>query len=460
MKLPDLDPDKAYILNNLLLPISKIEVGPIVSALTFPVGIDGDRVLVATHRDHVEVPRHAVSLKDIKALEIELIDLRPQQYEKTSLRPNSGFSLRPRQQDAWEAIQKKGLGLVEMACGSGKTILGLWVASQMQVPTLVVSPQKAHLDNWMIELNNWFKLDTEVGWIRGEKLEYDRELVFATVQTLAKRAVQGKLPPDFGRRFGLVIYDEAHHMAAQWFCESADVVSGQRMGLTATVNRINRDEGIFLSHLGDVVHTDLAQDLEPTFFVVETGVALLEEDIETVTDAGGNINVPLVRSWLAKHSKRNAVISSVLSQCISEGRCIYGLSHSVEHVEEFNLIFPHSGLITGKTKHENRLDILSSERLIFATMGVGAEAYNKPDLDTLLLMTPFSAHSHAAPMFHQTVGRIQRDVTGKLSPHVYLFMDTGVEISKAMTFSLINEAKSKGYKIEWTKKDTHHHRDW
>jgi superfamily II DNA or RNA helicase len=88
---------------------------------------------------------------------------------------------------------------------------------------------------------------------------------------------------------------------------------------------------------------------------------------------------------------------------------------------------------------------------VFATIGVGKEAYNRKDLDTLLLVTPFAARAHSAITFQQSVGRILREHPSKKPPAVFLFLDSNVDLCRGMIYSLVNEAKRNGYRVK---------RDW
>lgn len=450
--LPRLDPEYAYISKSLFLPKRHIEEGPVRSALLFGVDEEGDgRDLVRNHPDHLEVPRAFLSLEQMQELELQVIDLRPRAYPPVSIRPKTGFSFRPHQVPAWNAIKDSKDGVLVMSCGKGKTLMGWMRAAQTGGPILFVSWQKPHLAAALSELERFFTGTGKVGWIAGGKMEYDCPVVLCTIQTLAKRVETGTLPPDFASRFSAVIFDECHHLSAAWFGLGVDSTMGLRIGLTATKNRVDRLEGIFFSHIGPVLYEDLTQDLAPTFYVVDTHIAPTAEDEEEWKDVLGQRCFPKIRSWLGRNEARNEVIRQVLDEALIGGRKPYCLTHSVEQAELLHEDYPDSGLITGKvTSHKTRLSELQKTPAI-ATMGVGAESLNREDLDTLLLMTPFAARDYASPAFQQSVGRIQRLCPGKTSSEVFLFMDSAIEECKGMTLSLIREAQRQGFEVKgWT----------
>ena len=155
-----------------------------------------------------------------------------------------------------------------------------------------------------------------------------------------------------------------------------------------------------------------------------------------------------MRSWLVQDEDRNLLIVEEIQRCLKEGRTVYVLSHSVEHIETLAKSFPGSSVIHGGTKSKDRLPLLNNGKVVFATIQIGKEAYNRKELDTLFLVTPFAAHKHAAIAFEQSVGRIQRECPGKKDPEVYLFMDSAISICKGLIMSLITHSKRKGYKVE------------
>lgn len=451
MKVKHMKEGVAYLGRSLFLPKTHIQGSVLRGALRFGEDARGvPRVLVEEHADHYEVPRNGVKMSQVKALGIPLVDLTPT-FGAIDLAPKSTFSLRPNQREAWDALKKADSGILNLACGKGKTVLGWLKASHEKVPTLIVSPQRAHLENWLAELDQFFDHPGNIGWIQGKRFEYEADICLSTVQTLARRAQEGNLPEDFFERFGLVIYDECHCMAAEFFSRAADVGSGKRIGLSATPNRTDRLEGIFFSHLGDVFFSDTSQDLKPTVYVIDTGVFYSDKEHRKMLDRTGQINVGRLRSVLTSNKSRNSLIDLVLRDCLNQDRTIYVLSHVVDHVKSLHDEYPGSTLIHGGTKSEDRLEQLNGSDLVFATIGVGKEAYNRKDLDTLVLVTPFAARAHSAITFQQSVGRILRAHPSKKPPVVFLFLDNNVDLCRGMIHSLIRESKRNGYEVkrEW-----------
>lgn len=435
-----------------------LPVDTIRGLLTFEVN-GQDVCLVENKTLHLKIPRHAFTDKQLQDMQLVIL---PQAYKhQTGMAPfdfslKSEFSIRENQKEAADAMLNHYLnpkailspvgGVLNLACGKGKTFLGLYLASCLGKKTVIVSPQKAHLENWKLELEKFFDFDGTTGWIQGKKREWEADIIFATVQTLANMVDKGeKIPNDIG----LAIYDECHGMSALHFSKAADIFGGHRLGLSATPNRTDKNEGIFLSHLGPVFYSDITQDLQPTIKVIDTDLFVTEADEKTFIDKGKNLNLNLIRSWLVQNDDRNAIIIDEIKKCLANGRTAYVLSHSVEHVETLAAAFPGASVIHGGTKSEDRLPLLNKGNVVFATIQIGKEAYNRKDLDTLFLVTPFAAHKHSAIAFEQSVGRIQRACDNKKDPVVYLFRDSSIGMCKGLIASLINHSKRKGYEIKY-----------
>ena len=456
LKLPKLDPALAYLSTSLFIPRSAIVEGPIRRALTFEFDNE-ERELAVTHPYHLEVPRNYIVGERLQRLGVPVVDLRPHLYERTSLRPKDNFEFRPVQKPAWKALlpasRNREDGILRLDTGQGKTVMGLRYAAEVGGPLLVVSWQKAHLGQWGLEIDKLFHLDTPVGWIGDGKMEYDREVVFSTVQTLAKLVDNGGLPQDFSTRFALAIYDEVHHQAARWFCKASDITTGQRLGLTATLKRRDRCEGIVLAHIGKVLYNDPSEHtLVPTVHLHDTDIELDDDDPD-VLDVTGEFNVSRLRSKLASIPVRNRRIVACVQRRLRQGHKVYLVSHIKDHVYLLVRMLGakqlQPGIITGdEKKAEERLWQLRNHDVVVATMNVGKESYNRPELSAVVLATPFSIDPYAPTEWTQVTGRALRPLAGKLDPVVDVFLDRGVTRSRGMTMSIVNWCSANNWPIE------------
>jgi superfamily II DNA or RNA helicase len=138
--------------------------------------------------------------------------------------------LRDYQNQALEAwIANGNWGIIVLPTGSGKTLVGIKAISLLNTPTLVVAPTLDLVDQWRSRLKKEFK--TEVGVLGGG----ERDIKALTVSTYDSAYIHAD---KLGNCFGLIIFDEVHHLAATGYRNIAEMfASPYRMGLTATFER-------------------------------------------------------------------------------------------------------------------------------------------------------------------------------------------------------------------------------
>jgi superfamily II DNA or RNA helicase len=133
--------------------------------------------------------------------------------------------------DAWILNSKRGV--IVLPTGSGKTVIGINAISLLNTPTIVVVPTLDLLDQWRSKLKEEFKVD--VGMLGGG----EQEIKAITVSTYDSAYIHAAR---LGNKFGLIIFDEVHHLPAEGYKHIAEMFAAPfRMGLTATYER---DDGL------------------------------------------------------------------------------------------------------------------------------------------------------------------------------------------------------------------------
>ena len=223
---------------------------------------------------------------------------------------------------------------------------------------------------------------------------------------------------------GFVVHN-CHHMSAPKFVLSADMFFGRRYSLTATAHRTDGLEAIYQSHLGRVIYTDLSQAITPDTYFHILNWELPVADIPLTLDKLGMTNTSKIRTYLGTLRWRNDIIYTMARKDLAEGRRLMVLSHSEEHArlmtEEFG---DTAACVTGKTKREDRLNILQTRNPVFATFQLVREWLDIPELNALYVTTVFSNSND----LQQAWGRTQREVE-KQNPIVRVFEDTAIKSS-------------------------------
>lgn len=126
-------------------------------------------------------------------------------------------------------------GVINLKTGMGKTILGLYLASKLNTPTLVLVHKDDLVRAWTIAYEECFGSKEGLGLIKASKKKSGEFVTIATVQTLNRMNKEDL--EKLSNNFGVVIQDECHHAPASSF-EIVNAFNARfRIGLTATAER-------------------------------------------------------------------------------------------------------------------------------------------------------------------------------------------------------------------------------
>ncbi len=128
---------------------------------------------------------------------------------------------------AWR--DAKGRGVIVMPTGTGKTEVALAAMAQARVTTLIVAPVRDLMHQWHQRILR--RLGYDAG-IVGDSLFNIKPVTVTTYDSAYLHM------GEMGDRFGLVIFDEAHHLPGGCYRDGATMCAAPwRMGLTATPQR-------------------------------------------------------------------------------------------------------------------------------------------------------------------------------------------------------------------------------
>ncbi len=175
---------------------------------------------------------------------------------------------RPFQREALEAWRAaKGRGVVVLPTGAGKSHVALLAIDDRRRDALVIAPTLDLVRQWYDLLRVSFPVP--VGVIGGG----DYQVAPLTVTTYDSAYLHME---HLGSRFGLVVFDECHHLPGDAYALAARLcLAPYRLGLSATPER------------ADGRHADLAELVGPEVYRRDiremTGAWLAEYDVERVT---------------------------------------------------------------------------------------------------------------------------------------------------------------------------------
>lgn len=301
--------------------------------------------------------------------------------------------------------KRNGGGLLEMDTGLGKTVLALYILSQLGVKTMVVVHKEFLMNQWLERIQQ-FLPDARVGFLQGKKeICDDVDITIAMLQTLSMKTHDLSMFSSFG----LTIYDEVHHMGAEVFSRAlSKVVTRYTLGLSATMERKDGLSKVFKYFLGPIVHTEKRKQENNNVHVHKVTYSVGDEEFnETKYDYRGNPAYSSMITKLCSYGPRSDFIVNVIE------------THMRENIKQQIIVLAHNkslltylhdairdrtslsvGYYVGGMKDKDRK---ASEdcQVIIATYSMAAEGLDIKSLTTLLMATPKTD-------IVQAVGRILR----------------------------------------------------
>ncbi len=171
-------------------------------------------------------------------------------------------------------------GVVVLPTGTGKSFLAAMAIEKANRPTLVVVPTIVLMNQWYADLSKFFGI--EAGLLGGGYYDFQP----LTVTTYNSSYIHLER---WGQRFGLIVFDEAHHLPGSTFQEAAiGSLAPFRLGLTATPERADGGELLLPELIGPIIYRreiqELAGDYLAEYRTEQLMVDLTPEEEQTYRD--------------------------------------------------------------------------------------------------------------------------------------------------------------------------------
>jgi hypothetical protein len=184
-------------------------------------------------------------------------------------------SPRPEQEAFIAAAQREMQGIYRASAGSGKTLALLFLTDRLKLPTLVVVPSQALLEQWVrVAIDELGMRPEDIGAVGGGTCEV-RPLTVATVDSLA---VDGcRRARELSRTFGVLLFDEVYGAAARTRFDVVDC-SAARYRIACGDDERRKDDLECLTYdaFGPVLCELSRRDAERMGLVVPVRVRLVE----------------------------------------------------------------------------------------------------------------------------------------------------------------------------------------
>lgn len=212
-------------------------------------------------------------IKDFIRQKIEFEDA-ARKYSNFDFRQKFELEARPYQTEAIELWRKsERCGTVILPTGAGKTHVATLAIELCGRQTLVIVPTIDLMNQWYDLLVSTF--NAEIGLIGGGF--YEIGAITVTTYASAFRHMER-----IGNQFGLIIFDEAHHLPGEGYKYAAEfALAPFRLGLTATPERADGGEELLEDLVGKIIYRREAQEFAGEFladYVIEQITVSLSTD--------------------------------------------------------------------------------------------------------------------------------------------------------------------------------------
>jgi len=265
--------------------------------------------------------------------------------------------LEPWQQRAWEDFQKYGNIGIYWPTGGGKSRFMHWLVAKMKGPHLIFVHNNMLKEQWKQNLDE-LKVPPD---------QYE----IVTYQSVRKVLERAK-----GKQYGLLVFEETHHLPADTFSLASLIPAKYRIGGTGTPFREDGREDLIFALTG-----------KPIGLTWDEFIRL------------GVIKKPEVHLHIVKTVSDKLVLASdlVFGRDLKTFLFVFSLAIGRKLASMLDVQF-----VSGETKPEDRMKLAKSERTLVIS-GVGREGVSIQDLQMIVEVDWFYGSRNEEA---QTIGRL------------------------------------------------------
>ena len=320
----------------------------------------------------------------------------------------------PQTQAVEQWISQGGNGLISLFCGAGKTVVSIYAAIQLRRKTIILVHEQHLVEQWKERLSQ-FAPQARIGLLyqNTEDIQ-EKDFVIAMIPSVSRRNYKGL------DSFGLVIVDEAHHIAARTFCRS--IIRFRPRHILALSATPYRNDG-----LTRIIHYLVG----PTVFIAErndTNPILIDQIVYPPDPQNppreirsqNKIIMARMVTHLIRDPIRNQLILILADRLMSipHVKKIMLVSERRQHLKYLHEKLVQKGydcgLYMGQMKSQ-QLEESKEKSVICASYGLASEALDISGLNAMILCTPWGRTQ-------QVVGRLREDAQNT-TRYVYDIVD-------------------------------------
>ncbi|MGB9705144.1 MAG: DEAD/DEAH box helicase, partial [Pyrobaculum sp.] len=352
-----------------------------------------------------------------------------------------GFSLFPFQREAVDNWASHGMrGTVIIPTGGGKTFVGLEAMRRAGTSALVLVVTKELAAQWVERIRKY--LGISPGVLGGGSREV-RDVTVAIYNSAVKYI------DELVGRFGLVVFDEAHHVPAETFKEVAlSLDSPFRLALSATPEREDKNEHLIYEAVGPPVYRASYRSMVEAGLVVPVEhyrvyVRMSREEEKSYASLPSD-NAIVLRNAAAKAGAKIPVAVRIVAREVALGSKVLVFTQFIDQAEELYRRLREAGvaaeLITSEEGNREAAFRRFSAGVskVVVTTTVLDEGVDVPDAEVAVVVSGTGSRRQMI----QRVGRVVRATSGKRAARVYELVARGTieeALSEARHFDEVVE---------------------
>lgn len=304
-------------------------------------------------------------------------------------------------------------GLVVLATGLGKTWLAAFDTRQAGTGRVLFIAHREEILDQAMRTFRVIRPDAALGKYTGTEKTGDADIVFASVQTLARGSHLSRFEAD---AFSYIVVDEFHHAAASTYRRILDHFEPDfLLGLTATPERSDGADLLALCGENLIYRCDLTEGIRRGLLAPFDYFGVPDEvDYENIPWRNGKFDEEELTNRLAVDARASNALEQLR---VRGGERALAFCVSKRHADFMSAFFAaagvrcvavHSGPSSAPRAESVRM-LKDGEIDVLFAVDIFNEGVDLPDVDTVLMLRP----TESAILFLQQLGRGLRFQPGK-----------------------------------------------
>ncbi|MFB6145257.1 MAG: DEAD/DEAH box helicase [Candidatus Nanohaloarchaea archaeon] len=311
------------------------------------------------------------------------------------------IELRDYQEEYVQRAYEKKAAVLANPAGSGKTVTSIGLMARVDSPTLVLVPQRSLVGQWKRELLDKTTLtEDQIGEYHGDEKRMEDV-------TIATYHMAGEKTSLFRKEWGLIIFDEVHHIPSKLFRRTASLQSTRRIGLSASPVREDSKEREIFALIGQEIGGDWARFFNQEYVLKpDVNITLVDWESDFYRNQYNQASGFKKSIIASKNPAKKQVIEDILDDHEDDKTIIFcdWLEQGQDLAEEFDIPF-----VSGETDFEEREEYFEkfreNELTTLIVSRIGDEGLDLPDAEVGIIASGQGGSRRQAT---QRAGRVMR----------------------------------------------------